>query len=377
MAQKLRPVWIAVTVLMMASLACSFGASKTISGSTSSGSDDTTATLAPADDSGSTESDSSTGSDSSSDSSSSDESGGFSSLDEGLASLDSYHMTFTMSVDGKDENGNPKSGSFDILQEINRKANEQHMRIGGTQVFADSSSSGDAGSAFEVYQIQEATYMFSTGSDGKPGCTMFSSSDSASSNYEVYKPSDLLGSMDDAKLVKKGVTVNGVKTDEYKVSNTGLGFGTFSQGTATFWLAQDAKYVVKYTGEATGKAAGLFNVDGTVKWDYSVDQINELPALKLPAECEAQKPSTDVPIPDNATEKSILGKLITFKSPDSVSDLADYYKKALPENGWTAGENTDMGESMAVLNFTKDSRKLSVTITQGDSGGSMVLLQEE
>jgi hypothetical protein len=374
MAVKHRPILIAVAVLVMASLACSLLSNASNSGSSTSGSDET-ATVAPAGDSGSSDSDSSSGSDSSSEPTG-DESGGFSSLDEGLASLDSYRMTFSMNVDGKDESGNPKSGTFEILQEINRKTNEQHMRISGTQVFSDTSS-GDSGSAFEVYQIQDATYMVSAGSDGTPGCTMFSSSDSASSNYEIYKPSDLLGSMDDAKLVKKGVTVNGVKTDQYKVSNTGLGFGAFSKGDASFWLAQEAKYVVKYTGEATGKAAGLFNVDGTVKWDYAIDQANELPAVALPAECEAQKPSTDIPIPDNATDKSILGKMITFNTPDSVSAVADFYKKAMPENGWTAGDVNDMGETMVTLAFTQDSRKANVTITQGDSGGALVMLQEE
>jgi hypothetical protein len=172
------------------------------------------------------------------------------------------------------------------------------------------------------------------------------------------------------------VTVNGVKTDQYKVGNTGLGFGAFSKGDASFWLAQDAKYVVKYTGEATGKAAGMFNVDGTVKWDYAIDQVNELPAVSLPKECEAQKPATDIPIPDNATDKSVLSKIITFNSPDSVSDLADFYKKAMPENGWTAGDVNDMGETMVTLAFTKDSRKVTVMVTQGDSG-TTVMLQEE
>ncbi len=370
MSIKHRPILFAVAVLVIASLACSLGSSVSKTVSSSIGSTEAAPTVAPADDS------TSSGSDGSSDSSSGDESGGFSSLDEGLATLDSYRMTFSMSVDGKDEKGEQKSGTFEILQEINRKTNEQHMRISGTQVFADASSGG-SGSAFEVYQIQDATFMISAGSDGTPGCTMFSSADSANTNYEIYKPSDLLGSMDDAKLVKKGVTVNGVKTDQYKVSNTGLGFGAFSKGDASFWLAQEAKYVVKYTGEATGKAAGLFNVDGTVKWDYAIDQINELPALALPAECEAQKPSTDIPIPDNATDKSVLGKMTTFNTPDSVSVVADFYKKAMPENGWTAGDVNDMGETMVTLAFTKDNRKVNVTITQGDSSGALVMLQEE
>jgi hypothetical protein len=372
MAAKFRPVLIAIAVLVMASLACSLFASKSISLSTnpteasssSGSSDQQDATQEPQPES--TQADAS--------SSDSAQNGGFSSLDEGLQGLDSYRLQFTLNVDGKDDSGQKKTGSFAILQEVNHKTNEQHARMTGMDIF--STQTGTGGS-WEVFKIQDATYMLTTDSGGKVSCTMYADSSQTPNDFEIYKPSDLLGSLDDAKLTKKGVDVNGVKTDQYKASNANLSFGVFTQGDASFWVAQQEKYVVKYTGQATGKAAGLFNVDGTVKWDYSVDQVNALPALTLPPECEAKKPSTDIPIPDNATDKMVFDKMITFTSPDDVSAVADFYNQGLPKLGWTAGADNSASSDMASLDFTKDNRTLNVTIAKGDKGTTVILQESQ
>jgi hypothetical protein len=380
MAAKFRPVLIAIAVLVMASLACSLLSSKPKSGaatptdasSSSSSSDQGSATLEPQPESTQAES---SGADSTpSSGSSSDQSGGFSSLDEGLQGLDSYRMQFSLNVDGKDDQGQQKTGTFAILQEVNHKTNEQHARITGLDIF--STQTGTGGS-WEVFKIQDATYMLTTDSSGTAACTMYADASQAPNDFEIYKPSDLLGSLENAKLTKKGVDVNGVKTDQYKADNTSLSFGVFTQGDASFWVAQQAQYVVKYTGQATGKAVGLFNVDGKVDWNYAVDQVNQLPALTLPPECEAKKPSTDIPIPDNATDKMVIDKMTTFNSPDTVSAVADFYRQALPKQGWTAGEENSVGSDMITLSYTKDTRSLSVMVTKGDKGATVILQETQ
>jgi len=75
-------------------------------------------------------------------------------------------------------------------------------------------------------------------------------------------------------------------------------------------------------------------------------------------------------------EKNSFGKLITFKSSDVPAEIAAFYKKALPDQGWTAGDASELGD-LQTLSFTKASRKLSITITKEASGGSNVLINEE
>ena len=81
-------------------------------------------------------------------------------------------------------------------------------------------------------------------------------------------------------------------------------------------------------------------------------------------------------MPANATDKTSFGKMITFKTSDTPTDLAAFYKKELTAQGWKAGEENAMGD-LQTLAFSKGSRKLSVTITKEDSGGSNVLINEE
>jgi hypothetical protein len=380
-AARLKPVLVVIAVLVMASLACSLLSKASNAASTASAADQGAATLAPQEEStqaepSSTESaepTASSGSDSSSGSSDT-QNGSFSSLDNGLQALDSYSLTFSMSIDGKDDQGQPKSGTFTVHQEINRTANEQHFGMTGLDAFSSQTASL-GGNAMDIYKIQDATYMLTTGSDGKASCMMYTDSTQADNSFELYKPSDLLGGLENAKLTKKGVDVNGVKTDEYQASNTDLSFGTFSKGEASFWVAQKEQYVVKYTGEATGKATILATMDGTIKWDYSVDQVNKLPAITLPKECDSQKPSTDIPIPDNATKKTIIAKMITFSSPDTVSVVADFYRKGMVENGWTAGDDSNLSSDMVSLTFTKAARSVTVMVTKGDTGTTVMITE--
>ena len=48
----------------------------------------------------------------------------------------------------------------------------------------------------------------------------------------------------------------------------------------------------------------------------------------------------------------------------------------MPAQGWKAGEASAMGD-LQTINFSKDNRKLSITITKEEQGGSSVLITEE
>ncbi len=300
-----------------------------------------------------------------------DETSSIPNIEAGLESLASYRARYTFSFEGKDEDGKERKGSLEFLQEVITESNDQHVRLTTAGMGSDASDSG----AFEFFTVGGVSYIYGM-DDGVAKCTGFSGGDPASAPMAMFKPGDMLGGLEKARLVERGVTVNGVKADHYAADESSIGSGMFSTASGDIWVAQDGNFVVKYTGTATGKLL-LFGGDseGTATWEYQLEAINTLAAIELPEECLAQKPADDIPVPDTATEKGQFGGLITFKTADTPDQVVEFYRAELPKLGWTEGEAGELGD-MRTLSFTKEDRTLSIMITPGDDGVSVIIAEK-
>jgi hypothetical protein len=297
----------------------------------------------------------------------------FSDISGSLEELDSYSMRFTFSFNGKNEEGKTEQGSMEIVQEVIKASKDQHIRFSTTGDAAESTPGG----IFEIFQVGGVSYMHSPEGQDGPSCLSASSDQNDSLDGQMFKPGDIVGGIENATLVKQGETVNGVKADHYTFDQGGVSFGTFSSAKGDVWVAQDGGYLLKYVGEASGKA-GLFgsgSTEGSFTWEYNVENINGLEAITLPDVCAAQQPATDIPLPEGATDKANFNGIITFKSKDAPADVAAFFKQELPGQGWQAGEASELGD-MQSLTFTKEGRTLSITITKEEAGGSSALLSE-
>ncbi|MCL4505358.1 MAG: hypothetical protein M1434_15570 [Chloroflexi bacterium] len=289
------------------------------------------------------------------------------SLNGGLEKLKSYRLHVVYNYDGKNAKGETDKGGIDLLQEI-ASNKDQHMKFSG----AGGGGSNDAG--LETFQIGGVYYLYNATAEAGKKCTSYSSGQQdAASPAALFNPSDMLGGLNDVKLVQKGDNVNGVAADHYAAAESSFNVGLFTNAKGDVWVAQDGGYVVKYTGQASGKAALLGGgVDGAISWEYNVEDANKIDTIALPPECAASRPADDIPVPDNATEKGNIGNIITFKSPDDPAKVTDFYKQALPGKGWTAGE----GSMEGMLTYTKDKRTLTVMIAKEDNGGSNVVITD-
>jgi hypothetical protein len=291
-----------------------------------------------------------------------------------LDGLKSYRLRFTFTFDGKDDQGKPQKGGMEWLQEAIKDSKDQHIRFSSTGDAQDNSKKG----AFEFYQVGGMSYIYSPEAEAAQKCIGMTSDQGSQNSNSLFNPSDIVGGLKQAKLINKGETVNGVVTNHYTFDQHAVTFGAFATAKGDVWLAQDGEFLVKYVGSATGKDGILSgkSAEGTFTWEYNVEDANQLTSIALPKECEGQKPATDIPVPQNATEKASFGKVVTFKSPDAPADIAAFYKKEMPGQGWAAGEANAMGD-LQTLQFSKENRKLSVTITKEEQGGSNVMINEE
>jgi hypothetical protein len=370
MKPRSRSILIPLSVLILSSLACSLfsgGAEKPTSPSvpTTAAEEESTASITEPQAQQDTLEPSASG----------EATGGFTGLDTGLEALSSYRQHFSMSVDGKDDQNQPVSGSLDIVQEIVRKTNDQHVSLSTTgNAFG---TGAQTGKLYEQYQVDGLNYIVTDSGDGKTSCSLFGQADNNSNSIQVYNPSDWIGSVENAELVQKGVQVNGIQSDQYRASNKDFAFGAYTAGSADFWLAQDGNYVVKFSGSATGKSVfANYSGDGAIKWQYNLEQPNTLGAIQLPAECESEKPAADIPLPANVTDKTMLSGMISFNSTDDPGTVADFFRTSMPSQGWTSGDESSAGD-MIMLTYTKDTRTVNVTITKSDTGTTVIITEQK
>jgi hypothetical protein len=289
-----------------------------------------------------------------------------------LDGLASYRLQFSFAFDGKDEQGKPQKGGMEFVQEIIKGSNDQHIRW---------SASGDAANtsqgSFEFFTIGGTSYIYSAEGRSAQKCVGMTSGQDSGNLGAAFKPADVIGGLERAKLVGKGETVNGVVADRYSFDQNALSFGSFASAQGEAWIAQDGGFLVKYVGTATGKNSFLSSksAEGTFTWEYNLTDANKIGAIELPKECAGQQPAEDIPVPESATDKAGFGKLITFKTPDAPADVAAFYKQRMPKQGWKAGEESGFGD-LQTLNYSKEGRKLSITITKEEQGGSTVLINE-
>jgi hypothetical protein len=294
-------------------------------------------------------------------------------ISDSLDSLKSYRLRFTFSFDGKDDQGKPQQGSMEFVQETIASSKDQHIRWTATGDAAASSPQG----AFELFQVGGTTYIYSAEGQGAQKCVGMTSGQDGANLGAAFKPTDVIGGLEHAKLVGKGETINGVVADRYSFDQNALSFGTFASAQGDAWIAQDGGFLVKYVGTATGKDSFLSSksAEGTFTWEYNLTDANQVEAIDLPKDCEGQQPADDIPVPESATDKASFGKVITFKSPDAPADIVAFYKQRMSKQGWEAGDANGFGDVQTLM-YTKDGRKLSITITKEAQAGSTGMINE-
>jgi hypothetical protein len=292
---------------------------------------------------------------------------------DSLAALRSYRSRFIYSFEGKNEQGELQRGVVAVLQEVRNTNGDRHTRWTITGDPVGSNSAGAGASILDWYTVDGLTYLYTADSELK--CASVSSDKGILAPVTNFSLSDVIGGIENAQLIETGPITNEVMSDHYTFDQPDAAAYGYNSAAGDVWVAQTGEYVIRYIGHATGENGPLGKLtDGTFEWEYNLEEVNKLEAIILPEECEDQKPATDIPLPSNATNKINFGQLTTFNSPDKFTEVAAFFSKVLPEHGWTAGEVYSRGDQ-AKLNFTKDGRKLLITIMLEQSGGSTVVLE--
>jgi hypothetical protein len=263
------------------------------------------------------------------------------------------------------ESGETQSTTWDWFEEISTADNAHHW----------GSKMTDAKSAkpvtFEFWQIGDASYIMTTDEQGKQECMAFSG-EANSAGKGLLTPG-ALGGVSGAKYAGTE-TVNGIRTKHYKYDEKAATLAGFGKASGDIWVAEDGGYVVKDTLNWEG-AAGLFGAgtkgSGAGTWTYQLQDVNKPLVIKPPEICEKGK--VDVPTMPDATEKSVMGPLLSYKTAAKPKDVVEFYSNAMAKAGWQQEGEPEVAAELSTVSFAKDGATVQITIMPAD-GKTQVLV---
>ena len=119
---------------------------------------------------------------------------------------------------------------------------------------------------------------------------------------------------------------------------------------------------------------------GRMEITFDMTDVNQPFIIELPEEAVASGSlPDDIPVPEDAQEVANAFGMITFTSPSTPAEVSEFYKTAMPQNGWTEVSVDEMS-GLIMMEYSKDGRTASLMInTDEDTGMTSVLItvQEE
>jgi len=281
-----------------------------------------------------------------------------SSITGGLQSLDSYRSHFKMTVEGTAE-GETEGGFYEMDIEHVREPFAQRIVIQGEH---------GAGS-FEVVHIGDMQYVvFEEGQ-----CMSTSAGEDEAIDMEIFEPEDVIGGLEDARRVRPDESVNGVLCQHYVFDESAMTWGGFARAEGEVWVAVEGEYVVKYVLQAEGKDPVTGN-EGQIEWEYEIRDVNAPIVIEPPSGCEAAE--SEFPMMADATEVTTMGGILMYTSPSSFDDVQAFYQEQMPADGWSDTGESTISPGSAILNYTKDGRTATITLS-GEDGAVSVLIMSE
>jgi hypothetical protein len=303
----------------------------------------------------------------------------------GAGNLNSYRSKMTITTTGT-RNGENVEESIDMTIEYTKEPPAEHVVMSGTAF-----NQGEVPGGLEMYEVGGIMYL-------KMGDQWLSvpATEGDQISQAIITPEQVL--KDTCGWTRgQDTEIGGVPVQHFTTSmqqmesctplNLFGDTGTLTDAGGDVYVAVDENYVAQMDlfYEGTGLDLNLAGTDETVEqgrmdFHFEMTDVNQPISIQVPEEAiQAGSLPEDIPIPADAEEVSNAFGMITFQSPSSPQDVADYYKTEMPKNGWTQSSDENLG-GMFMLEFTKDTRTASFMIstdTNTNKTSVVITIQEE
>jgi hypothetical protein len=237
----------------------------------------------------------------------------------GLNELTSYAAALTLSFEGT-QDGQPHMWSYTHeMRQVKAPAAWVWSVAGVSEPSADQ----------PVMRAQAGGLEYAVLADGS--CTAHTL-DAESALVNTLEPAGYLTGLFGAESLGQEV-VDGAETNHYGFDERALAQAGSTKSSGEVWVAATGGYIVRYLASSTaGEEFFGEGMQGTMKWDYKLSDVNQPLTIDLPAACPPG--FVDAPMmPDAANVKSSPG-VLQYESPSSLADVLAFYDKELPAVGW-------------------------------------------
>lgn len=282
-------------------------------------------------------------------------------IDQSLAALNSYQGHLTVAFRGDQTPVGKFDASADLTIEEDRPADayyEHSYLIANPQ----NPPVGD-----EMYWIGDKEYQITWDSldmQKKTSCMIHPYQKDPHSVHSGFN--GVIIALKKGPRVGQGELVNGVKTDHYQV--TGAQFITAKNEIVSgdVWVAQDGGYIVKAAGTVEADLEDDRNVHGRGDWAFELTGINSTTITPDPL-CQQVEQKTDFPLPPDAKDVFRDQNILSFSTPKTAQQTADYYKQALPPLGYAIEEQSIPGDNSRFMwQVTRDGQIFMLDIMQSN-----------
>jgi hypothetical protein len=274
------------------------------------------------------------------------------SFNTNLEALDSYTAKFTYE-DGSGDNKQAWSWQQSVIRDP--RAMEMYSNDKGTE-----STAG----AYRLVQIGDRVYSVS---NDPVQCIMVVNQPQ---NQGLSPDSVIAGLPFSMRKDGPGEAMFGRATDRY--SYTGTDFdGTSYQATAL--VDRDGGFAYRYQviGERkNGDAVEPFT------WNYELIDVNSVPTIEIPSECENVGNGAKWPLPEGATMTMQTNEMMSYDTPQQVDELAAFYAEEMPKAGYSPAEGGMTTDTSVMANFTKDGKTVTIIMTYQDGKTTVIITQQ-
>lgn len=293
--------------------------------------------------------------------------------------LTSYRSTMLITT-VVDKDGQEETESLEFTVEYTSDPLAQHISMSGTGLGTETESG-----SIEMYMVGDTMYMLM----GDQWLNV-PATEQDIDNEAMIRPEELLADL--CGWTNEGTEeIDGVKAqhwsftkedyDKCSVLEGFMGIGELTDAGGDLYVAEDGNYVVLmelfYEGEDLELGIGEVEEGTTARRmeiRYEMSDVNVPFTIEVPAEAlEAGALPEDLPIPDDAAELTNMFGMISYNSAQGPDAVFEFYKEAMPNNGWTETSAEAM-TGLWMMEYAKDGQTASIMITEDDAGNASVLI---
>lgn len=293
-------------------------------------------------------------------------------MNTNLESFDSYRMGMSLSFESSaDEGGSSGAMHIQTAQVVEPRASEVIVTLEG-----DLPEEMQGADMLVFAEIGDQSYTVLPGL----GCLAGTADELGGTTDEfgdLVETEDVLGEIGDAEYLGEE-TIDGVATFHYRFDETHVDQDDgLDDMEGHVYISQELGYVVRMVVDGTGEV-DLFDTgemqDSSIHLEYNVTDVNADIVIEPPEECA--NAGSEFPIMEGATDLASMAGFSSYKVDVPLADVVAFYDAEMAALGFQADEEQMIFEETAILGYSRDGSKVTVTVTE-DAGVVSVLITSE